>query len=446
MYFNSIDYFVLLPICYFGIVYLKNSKFLLFACCLAFYLFAGPVDTALICSMIVANWMLYQAVENRRLRIILAIAVNLLPLAFFKYRSFGGGDTGYIDLAIPLGISFYSFQMLSFQFDLKSAKTEHKTPFMDFALFVGFFPQLVAGPIVRGYQLLPQMQRFLSGHLARKRLIVFGLIVFLLGLVKKVVFADSLAPYVDGIFSFPVLDSGTAWLGAYLFTFQIYFDFSGYSDMAIGAAYLLGFRLPVNFRTPYVGASPQEFWRRWHITLSTWIRDYFYIPLGGSKGTMLRQVLLMVFIMGVSGLWHGANYTFICWGALWGGYAVLSRLYAQKNRSYRYLFWLPHIVIVIVLWVFFRSPDLKYATNFISTMFIWREAMDVPYAITAWTVIGCAGLMVLHFAEFRFVQKANVMVLRRFNKPVFWGLCCGLALFLILKPSYGENPFIYFRF
>jgi alginate O-acetyltransferase complex protein AlgI len=446
MYFNSIDYFLLLLICYFGFQFFRKNEILLLVCCLAFYLYAGPLDTSLIYGLIICNWLIHQKIQHRSFKVILAIAINILPLAFFKYRSFGGGEISFADITIPLGISFYSFQMLSFQIDQKTGHGTKKTPFLDFALFVGFFPQLVAGPIVRGYQLLPQIQRFIFGVLPRKRLIIFGVGLFLIGLVKKVVFADSLSPFVDGIFAFPVLDTATAWLGAYLFTFQIYFDFSGYSDMAIGAAYLLGFRLPVNFRTPYVAASPQQFWRRWHITLSTWIRDYFYVPLGGNKGSVSRQAILMVVVMGVSGLWHGANYTFIFWGALWGAYVVLIRPFAGNIKKFQYFFWFPHITIVIVLWVFFRAPDLQYATDYISTMFVWQKATDVPYAITVWTVVGCIGLMALHFAEFQFVQRANIMFLRRINTPVIWGLCCGIGLFLVLRPSYGENPFIYFRF
>ena len=200
MRFDSVDYFLLLLICFFAIRRSRRPEIVLLACSFAFYLYAGLLDTALICGMIATNWLILRFVANRSLRLPIAVAINLLPLAFFKYSSFGSGGASFADLVIPLGISFYSFQMLSFQFDRTPLGAEGRAPpLIQFALFVGFFPQLVAGPIVRGYQLLPQIRNFVSGRAPPKRLIIFGLLIFLVGLTKKVVFADSLSPIVDGI-------------------------------------------------------------------------------------------------------------------------------------------------------------------------------------------------------------------------------------------------------
>jgi D-alanyl-lipoteichoic acid acyltransferase DltB (MBOAT superfamily) len=244
-------------------------------------------------------------------------------------------------------------------------------------------------------------------------------------------------------------DIFSAWVGAILFSFQIYFDFSGYSDIALGSAYLLGFRLPLNFRQPYLSLNPQDFWVRWHITLSTWIRDYLYIPLGGSrKGGNTRQLLILMVTMMLAGLWHGANWTFIFWGALWGLYIALWRWFGPIKHMLGKLTWLPHIIIVVVLWVVFRSDSITSASEFLKGMIgmhYGAYSFSTNTRDSVLIVIGLMSLFGLHCLEGKFSGSRWIMRFRKFNKPLIYGLAVGLIFWLILLPKSG-NPFIYFRF
>jgi alginate O-acetyltransferase complex protein AlgI len=324
MYFNTLEYFGFFLLVWAALRYVPGPATVLFVASIIFYIVAGWFDTTLIALLIVANWLLLSYVSTPKLRIILAVIVNVGVLVAVKYRVLLGGDPGddptaFVDMVLPLGISFYTFQLLAYQIDTaRDASLRERDP-RTFALFIIFFPQLIAGPIVRARQLLPQIRALSSKRSPRLRLYSYGLLLCALGLSKKILFADSLSPIVDDIFYLGPTSTGEAWTGAWLFTFQIYFDFSGYSDIAIGSAYLLGIRLPRNFQTPYLSTTPREFWRRWHITLSTWIRDYLYIPLGGSKGLRTQQYAVLVMVMGIAGLWHGANSTFVIWGGRCGG-------------------------------------------------------------------------------------------------------------------------------
>ena len=408
-----------------------------------------------------ANWIV--PVAHPKVRIVLAVILNIGLLAIIKYQAFllgqdGGDSVAYFETVLPLGISFYTFQLLAFQIDSARGAVDNDPRTISFPLFIVFFPQLIAGPIVRAHQMMPQIRRLETGQRRRVRLVSFGLALCCLGLVKKIVLADSIAPLVDDIFFDVPASSFAAWVGAWLFAFQIYFDFSGYSDIAIGCAYLLGFRLPLNFRTPYLSLGPQEFWGRWHITLSTWIRDYVYIPLGGNAGGLARQTAVVVFVMAVAGLWHGANWTFVLWGALWGAYIaadrMMRRLWGGASNSagdralgplHAVARWTPHMALVTLLWVFFRAPNLDFALAYIGVMFgrgdgggLWAE----------WPLIlaGCAALMALHICEARYFGRAALPWLRAMDGPLLWGVLTGLCLWLVLLPNYGGSPFIYFRF
>ena len=296
--------------------------------------------------------------------------------------------------------------------------------------------------------MLPQIRRLFDGRPRRHRLLVFGLGLIVLGLAKKVLLADSLAPLVNETFGAPPTTAYEAWLGAILFTFQIYFDFSGYSDIAIGSAYLLGIRLPWNFRAPYASLGPREFWRRWHISLSTWIRDYVYIPLGGGRGHGLRAAAVLLATMALAGLWHGANYTFMVWGAAWGLYILIAR-HLSRNGFPPALVWLAHMVIVISLWVIFRSHNLEYAVEYLKTMLSFSgglPAMADERAPPWQAAAGVVALFALHWAEFALQRPALLYRLRRIDGPVWRGFFAALALLLILLPAPEVNPFIYFRF
>lgn len=456
MLFNSLTYLTLLFIT--RLIVLNYGKlikgWLLVLASVIFYSFAGLNDLILAFTLISLNWVLVNYFTKAR--IFLAIVLNIGALVFIKYWDFFFSTKefhgSFVDVTLPLGISFYTFQMLAYHIDACKKKTEEASGIEKFFLFVLFFPQLIAGPIVRAGQLIPQIERFFSGVIKENRLITFGLGLICLGLVKKVILADSLAPIVDEIFENSPKSTFDAWLGAYLFGFQIYFDFSGYADIAVGSAYLIGFRIPFNFRYPYLSKSPKEFWQRWHITLSTWIRDYFYIPLGGSKENFIKSSLILIFVMSIAGLWHGANLTFVLWGFFWSIYIIIVRIFNKFNfKNYVLLTWPIHFAIVCLLWVLFRSSDITNAINYIHVMFSMTEtASDFnslsPISSYFLPLIGCSFLFFIHFLESCLSQSKILYFIKKHNNHFVWGLFTALIIIINLIPQPDSNPFIYFRF
>jgi alginate O-acetyltransferase complex protein AlgI len=460
VYFNTLEYLGFFVLVWIGVHAARYRMHILLVASVVFYVVAGWFDTALITGVVVGNWLLLRVIRHGRARIVAAVVVNIGVLVAVKYRVFLLGDqalfaTAYSDVVLPLGISFYTFQLLAYQVDAARDPSLEERRAGVFALFIMFFPQLIAGPIVRARELLPQLRALAAGQRRRLRFVSYGLALCALGLTKKIVFADSLAPFVDDIFSAGPTNAPQAWTGAWLFTFQIYFDFSGYSDIAIGSAYLLGIRLPRNFRTPYLSTSPREFWQRWHITLSTWIRDYLYIPLGGGRGSGYRQAAVLLSVMGVAGLWHGANLTFVVWGLLWGLYIGLHRAAVfcisgspRMSRALdtvivRALLYAAHISIVVCLWVCFRAESMDAAYRYLAVMFSVPERFTPDAAAV---LAGCAGLLLLHRVEALRLTSHSIHALRRWNVPFVWGLFGGICLWLVVLPSYTQNPFIYFRF
>lgn len=417
---------------------------------------AGAFDTAVFATSIIINWLICKYTPPNKTRIIVAAIINIGLLGFFKYSDFILGfekeaSNTYIDIALPLGISFYTFQILAYHIDRVRGISPEASSFKSFSLFIAFFPQLIAGPIVRSHELLPQIERLFNGNKKRVRLISYGLALFLLGLFKKVIIADSISPFVDEIFHFGPENMAWAWLGATLFAFQIYCDFSGYSDMAIGSAYLLGIKLPLNFRTPYLSKGPREFWQRWHITLSTWIRDYLYIPLGGSRGTLLRSALIIVITMAIAGLWHGADITFVIWGAAWGIYILLGRIFA--NLKIPRLMAMPaHFAITILLWVLFRSGNWTSAESFYNVMLGLKSGAQTPgtfYEQTGifWILLATtAALYIFHIIENKINSARSLYALKRYDGTFLWSLLIGIIILIVLLPRGDINPFIYFRF
>ncbi|MEH6513697.1 MAG: MBOAT family O-acyltransferase [Maribacter arcticus] len=337
--------------------------------------------------------------RNRKLLLWGSMLFNLGILGFFKYYNFfvdswvaafqkAGFTMEYtwtLQIILPVGISFYTFQTMSYTIDVYRRQLQPTRDFISFASFVSFFPQLVAGPIERATNLLPQILQKRTFSYDRS---VQGLRLILWGLFKKVVIADSLAPHVNDIFAnYAEYDGGTLWLGAVYFAVQIYCDFSGYSDIAIGVSKLFGFELMSNFKFPYFSRNIGEFWRRWHISLSTWFRDYLYIPLGGSRNGKWASLKNIFIIFLVSGFWHGANWTFIIWGLIHALLYIPSFIF-NTNRKYlsygvaenRFLPSLREIFqmgttffFVTLAWVFFRSDNLLDAVNYISKMFVEME-------------------------------------------------------------------------
>jgi alginate O-acetyltransferase complex protein AlgI len=317
-------------------------------------------------AFILAIWS-HEAGPGRRWRLTLAIAIMLTPLLIFKYtnfiaRQFLGPDTVIVTTSLPLGLSFVTFTLLAYVIDVHRGRYPCSRSPSQLLAFTLFFPHLIAGPILRPHELMPQLRR-LSDLVGRK--MILGLAIFTLGLTKKLVIADPIAGAVDSVYRSPAAaDMLSSLVAIYGFTIQIYCDFSGYTDMAIGCALIMGIKLPNNFARPYAAVSPIDFWRRWHITLSHWLRDYIYIPLGGNRRGVVRQDLNIMVTMLLGGLWHGANWTFVVWGGLHGLALVVNHGIRRLGLMPGYGR-LPQVVRALVvfhlaalLWVFFRSPNL----------------------------------------------------------------------------------------
>lgn len=412
MPFNSIDFAIFLPIVFilYWFVLNQNLRWQNALIVVASYIFYGWWDwrfLSLILFSTLVDYMVGRKLEHepdpvkRKAFLWISILVNLGFLGFFKYYdffaenftaafSFFGTEisANSLNIILPVGISFYTFQTLSYTIDVYKRKIEPTHNFVAFSAFVSFFPQLVAGPIERASNLLPQ---FFNKRTFQYSTAVHGLRQILWGLFKKVVIADNCAIYADQIFNNTADMNGTTLLlGAFFFTMQIYGDFSGYSDIAIGTARLFGFNLMKNFAFPYFSRDIAEFWRRWHISLSTWFRDYLYIPIGGSRGGTSMKIRNTFIIFIVSGFWHGANWTFIVWGALNAIY-FLPLLLANKNRKHLEIVAqgrnLPSLkesaqilttfCLTLFAWIFFRAENMGHATEYISGIFS-ASLLEIP--------------------------------------------------------------------
>lgn len=468
MVFNSVQYALLL-IAVVGIYQVLDRRKQNILLLIASYVFYGSWDWRflfLLWVSTITDFLVGRAIrrteEARRRKHLLwiSLAVNLGLLGFFKYfgfftdsfadlmNSFGlQADIPTLRIILPVGISFYTFQTISYTVDIYRREMEPTNDLLSFAVFVAFFPQLVAGPIERAQRLLPQFEEDrpkLSGQA-----VASGLLLILVGLFKKVVIADSLAPIVDQIFS----NSDTSgWvtliLGAWAFTIQVYGDFSGYSSIARGSARLLGIELMVNFNQPYLSRNIADFWRNWHISLSSWLRDYVYIPLGGSRGGgyLTARNLLITFV--VSGLWHGAAWTFVVWGALHGIFLIVHRWSPNRTSRDQDLLpsWrdLPAIIVTFNLFasslIFFRSDSLAGALNYVKRILTLRPG-EVPADSVILLVIMATSVVMLDIA-----QRGN------HEKPLRWpavaqGLAYGGAvLSIVLLSGQATVPFVYFQF
>jgi D-alanyl-lipoteichoic acid acyltransferase DltB (MBOAT superfamily) len=405
--------------------------------------------------------------QQRKTRIYLlwtSVLVNIGLLMFFKYYNFFADNfvTAFtffgneiqpnnLHIILPVGISFYTFQTLSYTIDIYKDRLKPTHNFIEFAAFVSFFPQLVAGPIERAKNLLPQfkMKRSLDSRFAMS-----GVNLIIWGLFKKVVVADNCAFFVSQIFDGGAnFSSLELFLGAVLFGFQIYGDFSGYSDIAIGTARLFGFSLMVNFSFPYFSRDIAEFWRRWHISLSTWFRDYVYIPLGGSHGTTYKRVKNVCIVFLVSGFWHGANWTFIIWGGI-HALLFLPLLLRNKNRTYvsdsKISFnQLPKIILTFLLvtlaWVFFRADNVTIAINYIVQIFSFNgyeiDLFHKNSKSLLFSLIIIISIIIMLVFEFLSAQKNKKEVTLSFYSSVFIAI-------LITFMGVFKNPsdFIYFQF
>jgi alginate O-acetyltransferase complex protein AlgI len=420
---------------------------------LLFYGTWNPLYVPGFVALTVANWGFGMvAARRRRLGIGLALLVDLGLLAYFKYAAWLVGSSWgllgpilgqpaapVLDIVLPLAISFVTFTLLAYVIDVGRGTQRPEPSLARFALFISFFPHLIAGPIMRGYEFLPQVRHprpFILQHLAA------GVPLLVAGLLKKTV-GDNLAPTVERVFSEPErFSSGAIWIGIIAFAFQIYFDFSGYTDMALGSAALLGYRLPQNFRWPYRATSVQEFWRRWHMTLSRWLRDYLYFPLGGSRHGEGRTYAALMVTWLLGGLWHGAGLTFVVWGAWLGSGLCLHRWYrlhlAERLPIPAIAGWALTFAFTLIGWVFFRSLTMADAGQVLARAFAFQPGEGVPVAV----VVACAILVVaqLPALEGLALRAAPAGSYRRWA-----ALGATLAVAVVLLPV-TTTDFIYFQF
>ncbi len=482
MLFNSLTFAIFLPVVFFlyWFVVNKNLKLQNLFIVVASYVFYGWWDwrfLGLIMFSTLVDFSVGLALSKqeeptkRKLLLWVSILVNLGLLGIFKYYNFFL-DSLYdiipglqvvmgfnpLDIILPVGISFYTFQTLSYTIDVYKRKLEPTKDLIAFSAFVSFFPQLVAGPIERATNLLPQ---FYNKRVFNQEKATDGMRQILWGLFKKIVIADSAAEYANLIFNNSAEYSGsTLVLGAIFFTFQIYCDFSGYSDIAIGTSRLFGFDLMKNFAYPYFSRDIAEFWRRWHISLSTWFRDYLYIPLGGSRGGTLQNVRNVFIVFIVSGFWHGANWTFIFWGALNAVY-FLPLLLTKNNRNHieivakgrlfpgfkEFGLILLTFSLTVLTWIFFRAENIGHAFNYLSTIFS-SSLFTIPSFFGASRSVVTL-ILIFFFVLLEWIGREQEYAIARlglkWRQPFKYALYYTF-IFMILWFGGKEQQFIYFQF
>ena len=501
MVFSSLEFiYLFLPVTLAGFFLLRSFDTergmiaWLIAASLFFYGWWNPWYLVLLIGSVLINYGLHRVLSKLKDPWVLGlgIAANLLVLAYYKYADFfisnvnalTGLDYALAGVALPLAISFFTFQQISFLYDTYRGDLV-ECDFPRYALFIVFFPQLIAGPIVLQKDTIPQFTLSVFKNRMGVNLSV-GLTLFVIGLFKKIVLADGVVPYVSTAFSLAETTEGVpveaAWIGALAYTFQIYFDFSGYCDMALGVARMFGIRLPINFNSPYKSKSIVEFWRRWHITLSRFLRDYLYIPLGGSRRGAGRRHINLMATMALGGLWHGASWNFVVWGGLHGLYLVVnhtwSRLWGQSSKPALLPVWLGQglaqtltLLAVIVAWVFFRAESFGGASQILAGM----SGLSQPLEPKLWESLSQDTLIIwLHFgalAAIVFLLPNSIEIAQRYG-PVLadgagkvknstmgqhiawrpspaWAATMGLGFFVALVQLYRMEDiteFIYFNF
>jgi alginate O-acetyltransferase complex protein AlgI len=462
----------------------------LFAASVFFYGYWMPAFTLLLLASIAVNFRIGAAIQaarrDQRLArgkslLVAGLVFNLGLLAYFKYANFFienlaallGAHWGALGIILPIGISFYSFTQIAFLVDTWQGKVHEVRP-IHYGLFVTFFPHLIAGPVLHHAQMMPQFAQA-SSYRFNPAQFLGGCAIFALGLFKKIVLADGIAPFANAVFA--GADAGTvpgaaeAWLGALAYTFQLYFDFSGYSDMAIGLSWMFNIRLPFNFDSPYQAANISDFWRRWHISLSTFLRDYLYVPLGGNRKGRVRRYVNLAATMVLGGLWHGASWSFVLWGSLHGLYlvinhgwrALLDRAGLVMSRPLAHvghlLGWALTFLAVVVAWVFFRAVTLDGAWRVLGAMAGAHVGPSEP-AVLLWNAglqpsmgsLWCAVLMALAVLAPN-SNRIGEAVQARFAASAGWRELVGavavvVAVFLVVVNSARQatSAFIYFNF
>jgi alginate O-acetyltransferase complex protein AlgI len=473
MLFNStafIFFFILVTTLYYVLPHNTRWAMLLTASCY-FYMAFEPIYILILAFTIVIDYFAGIAIENakgkqRKLLLLISIFANIGILAVFKYYNFFNdiiSDTlnlfkfknniSYLSILLPIGLSFHTFQAMSYTIEVYRGNQKAEKHFGIYSLYVMFYPQLVAGPIERPQNLLPQ---FHTKHAFEMKNLEAGFKKMLFGFFKKLVIADRLSIYVDAVFNNSTHHTGTSLAVATIFfAFQIYCDFSGYSDIAIGAAKMMGIDLMTNFRRPYLSSSISEFWSRWHISLSTWFKDYFYISLGGNRVGIPRWYFNLFFVFLISGLWHGANWTFLMWGSINGVYLILAlmrdRVFSKlhlpsapfKNSFVNLLNILITFILICISWIFFRANNISQANRIIYQIFtdhgIIFFDIDLIYG----------GLAILFLLIFEWIQEKECNRLQFMNSPSTWVRFFSYSLMITAIMAFGVfdgAQFIYFQF
>jgi alginate O-acetyltransferase complex protein AlgI len=480
MLFNSrafLEFFAVVFTLYWALRWHRLRIWLLLGASFYFYASWNKWLALIICVSTAMDYLVARGMDlsqkewRRKLLLVASLVANLGLLTYFKYANFFlhslentlrsmGASTSMpvLRVILPIGISFYTFEAINYTIDVYRRKVRAEKSLAHFMLFITFFPHLVAGPIVRARDFLPQIHRRKHWQWARMHL---GLSYVVMGLFKKVAIADRMAAFADPIFADPQ-NYGTyaTWIATIAYALQIYCDFSGYTDMALGTAHLLGYKLAKNFNMPYLAANVQEFWHRWHISLSTWLRDYLFIPLGGSRGLNCprcqerRTARNLMITMALGGLWHGAAWTFVLWGVLHGAYLIAQRRFkrfcTRRPTLERILLTPPGTLLrmaltflaVLVGWVFFRATTLSAALNILKRMFSQHPGLHTPLPEVGF--YGTLALVVLcHMLAASGVWRT---MSRRLPAPVLgMGYAVALTLALVLTPDSGK-AFIYFQF
>lgn len=452
MVFSSITFlFIFLPITLLLYYVGKSTTYknvVLLSASLLFYAWGEPIYVVLMMISILLNYYIGKDLGRKRSKgtLVFGVIVNLLILGYFKYAGFlvdsinnlTGFEINIRAVALPIGISFYTFQAMSYIIDVyRGSRAQEKL--LPFAVYITMFPQLIAGPIVRYEDIERQLTvRVINANNFRE-----GVFIFIKGLAKKVILANCLGKLHETVLAMPEMSVLSAWLGAIAYTIQIFNDFSGYSDMAIGLGKMMGFDFPVNFDKPYRSLSVTEFWRRWHISLSTWFREYVYIPLGGNRKGVFRQIINLLIVWMLTGLWHGAAWNFVLWGAYYGVLLILEKFVFAKvqEKLPKVIRFILTIFIVIIGWVFFFSSSLTEAIGYLGAMFDFGGTVVDSQGL--FYLCGYGLLLVIGFLPAAIglgkLHKAPVVI-----KWIVYVLLFVLSVAFLISESY--NPFLYFRF
>lgn len=492
MLFNSaIFVFIYLPVVWLGYIaarrlpYARAGIAWLGLASLFFYGYWDPSALWLLAASMLFNYGVARCLDTsivpltpslRRAVLFGAIGINLGALLYYKYANLllasaaqlAGTQPPMLDVVLPLGISFYTFTQLAYVVDCYASGKAERSP-ISYLLFVTFFPHLIAGPVLHHSEMMPQ---FVNNQKNAVTLGIFveGLLLFACGLAKKVIIADSVAPAANNVFLLSETNTPgllDAWFGALAYTTQIYFDFSGYSDMALGLALLFGIRLPLNFNSPYKAISISDFWRRWHMTLSRFLRDYLYVPLGGNRNGPARRQINLMLTMLLGGMWHGAAWTFLAWGALHGAYLQVNHAWRHAVEKHPALHafldrhalpvgilsWCLTFLAMVVAWVFFRAESFTGAANVLRGMFLGDASVNAGIADARTGLYILAGLLIACFApnSQSLVGRFSEKIIAAIQTPFRQGAHVGSLLFLIalltmISVSWGTNEFIYFNF